>query len=108
MGTSLNQWAFGDTIKHDLDAGTSQVHQHGAGRGAGEPVFVGRSSGTAEDEGWILTTVYDATTDRSDIVILDAADISGAEVARIELPARIPHGFHGNWVRDSVTPPPAS
>ena len=108
VGNSLNQWAFGDTIKHDLDAGTSQVHQHGAGRGAGEPVFVGRSSGTAEDEGWILTTVYDATTDRSDIVILDAADISGAEVARIELPARIPHGFHGNWVRDSVTPPPAS
>lgn len=108
VGNSLNQWAFGDTIKHDLDAGTSQVHEHGAGRGAGEPVFVGRSSGTTEDEGWILTTVYDATTDRSDIVILDAADISGAEVARIELPARIPHGFHGNWVRDSVTPPPAS
>ena len=108
VGTSLNQWAFGDTIKHDLDAGTSQVHEHGAGRGAGEPVFVSRSGGTTEDEGWILTTVYDATTDRSDIVILDAADISGAEVARIELPARIPHGFHGNWVRDSVTPPPAS
>jgi len=108
VGNDLNQWAFGDTIKHDLDTGTSQVHEHGAGRGAGEPVFVSRSDGTTEDEGWILTTVYDATTDRSDIVILDAADISGAEVARIELPARIPHGFHGNWVRDSVTPPPTS
>lgn len=108
LGDSTNEWGFGDTIKHDLDAGTSRVHEHGAGRGAGEPVFVSRSDSTAEDDGWIMTTVYDATTDRSDIVILDAADISGVEVARIELPARIPHGFHGNWVRDSVTPPPAS
>lgn len=107
VGTGTEEWSFGETVKHDLDAGTSQVHEHGAGRGAGEPVFVSRSGSTAEDDGWILTTVYDATTDRSDIVILDAADISGAEVARIELPARIPHGFHGNWVRDSITPPPA-
>ena len=108
LGDSTNEWAFGGTIKHDLDAGTSQVHDHGAGRGAGEPVFVSRSGGTTEDDGWIMTTVYDATTDRSDVVILDASDISGAEVARIELPARIPHGFHGNWVRDTVTPPPTS
>ena len=106
IGTSAHEWSFGDTIKHDLDAGTSEVHQHGQGRGAGEPVFVSRSGASTEDDGWILTTVYDATTDRSDVVILDAADISGPEVARIELPARIPHGFHGNWVRDSVTPPP--
>jgi len=104
---SLDSWTFGDTIKHDFDAGTSQVHNHGAGRGAGEPVFVSRAGGTAEDDGWIMTVVYDAATDRSDVVILDAADITGPEVARIELPARVPHGFHGNWVRDSVTPPPS-
>jgi len=98
---------FGNTIKYDFDAGINEVHNHGAGRGAGEPVFVSRQGGTAEDDGWILATVYDKATDRSDVVILDAADIAGPEVARIELPARIPHGFHGNWVRDSVTPPPA-
>ena len=97
---------FGDTIKHDVQAGTSQVHDHGSGREAGEPVFVSRQGGTAEDDGWIMTVVYDATTDRSDLVILDATDVAGDEVARIELPVRIPHGFHGNWVRDSVTPPP--
>jgi len=106
VGESADEWAFGETIKYDFDAGTSQIHDHGPGRGAGEPVFVSRGGGTAEDDGWILTTVYDATTDRSDVVILDASDIAGPEIARIELPARIPHGFHGNWVRDSVTPPP--
>lgn len=106
VGSNPDQWAFGDTLKHDLDRGTSEVHHHGPGRGAGEPVFVSREGGTAEDDGWIIAPVYDATTDRSDIVILDAADLAGPEVARIELPTRIPHGFHGNWVRDSVTPPP--
>lgn len=107
LGDDSAAWAFGDTIKHDVVAGTNERHDHGPGRGAGEPVFIGRAGGTDEDDGWIITTVYDKTTDRSDVVILDAGDIAGAEVARIQLPVRIPHGFHGNWVRDSVTPPPA-
>jgi len=107
VGSSLDEWNFGGTLKHDVVAGTSEVHDHGPGRAAGEPVFVRREGSTAEDDGWILTVVYDATTDGSDVVILDAADISGPEVARIALPARVPYGFHGNWVRDTVTPPPA-
>lgn len=98
--------SFGDTLKHDFVSGTSTSHDHGPGREAGEPVFVSRSDGSAEDDGWLLTVVYDAAKDASDVVILDATDMS-TEVARIELPARVPHGFHGNWVRDTVTPPPA-
>lgn len=105
VGSSSDEWNFGDTIKHDVVNGTAEVHDHGHGRAAGEPVFVSREGSTAEDDGWILSVIYDATTDKSDVVILDAADISGSEVARIELPARVPYGFHGNWVRDSVTPP---
>ena len=106
LGTDLAPWIFGETLKHDLAAGTTEVHDHGVGRGAAEPVFVSREGATAEDDGWIMTLVYDATTDRSDLVILDAYDIAGPEVARVALPTRVPHGFHGNWVRDSVTPPP--
>ena len=96
---------FGNTIKFDLVAGTSQVHDHGPGRGAGEPVFVSRAGDSSEDGGWLLTMVYDASTDRSDLVILDAQDVAGPAVARVELPVRVPHGFHGNWVRDTITPP---
>ena len=40
-------------------------------------------------------------------MILDARDVAADPVATIELPVRIPNGFHGNWVRDTVTPPPA-
>ena len=105
VGTEIDEWNFDNTIKYDFDAGTSEEFDHGPGRGAGEPVFVSREGGTAEDDGWILTMVYDKPTDRSDLVILDARSMTEPEVARIQLPARVPHGFHGNWVRDSVTPP---
>ena len=40
------------TLKHDLVTGTSEVFDHGAGRAAGEPVFVSRPDATAEDDGW--------------------------------------------------------
>jgi carotenoid cleavage dioxygenase len=111
VGDSSSEWSFGDTIKYDFDAGTTTAHDHGAGRGGAEPVFVSRSGAaeedaTDEDDGWIMTVVYDAAEDRSDVVILDAQDIAADPVATIQLPARVPVGFHGNWVRDSVTPAP--
>ena len=105
VGPLGDTWELGDTIKYDFDAGTTTAFDHGPGRGAGEPVFVNREGGTAEDDGWLMTVVYDAAEDRSDVVILDAADMTSDPVATIQLPARVPIGFHGNWVRDSVTPP---
>lgn len=95
----------GATIKLDVENGTSEAHEYGPGRGGAEPVFVPRDGGTAEDDGWIMSVVYDATTDQSELCILDARDISGPEVARIQLPQRVPFGFHGNWVSDNSVPP---
>ncbi len=93
------------TYKIAVDTGETEVHDHGPGRGGAEPVFVARDGGTAEDDGWILVVVYDAGTDSSDLVILDAQDFAGNEVARIRLPQRVPDGFHGNWVSDASVPP---
>jgi carotenoid cleavage dioxygenase len=45
-----------------------------------------------------MTYVYDAATDRSDLVILDADDMAAPPVATVHLPARVPYGFHGNWL----------
>ena len=97
--------AFGQTYKTNVNTGEVQVHDHGEGRGGAEPLFIPREGAEAEDDGWIMVLVHDATTDGSDLVILDAQDISGAEVARISLPQRVPDGFHGNWVRDSSVAP---
>jgi carotenoid cleavage dioxygenase len=93
--------AHGPTVKNDLDAGTRQVHDYGPGRMSLEPVFVPRSADAAEDDGWVLSYVYDAGTDRSDVVILDAQDFAGDPVATVHLPARVPFGFHGSWVPDA-------
>ena len=90
----------GPAIKHDLTAGTSETHEYGPGRVTLEPVFVPRPGGTAEDDGWVMSYVYDAARDRSDVVILDAQDFGGDPVATIPLPVRVPLGFHGSWLPD--------
>jgi all-trans-8'-apo-beta-carotenal 15,15'-oxygenase len=61
-----------------------------------EPMFVPRPGATAEDDGWVLVVVYDASRHRSDVVILDAQDLH-REIARVSLKLHIPHGFHGHW-----------
>ena len=98
----------GPAIKHDLERQSSEVHDYGPGRVTAEPVFVPRPGAVAEDDGWILSYVYDAGRDRSDVVILDARDFGGDPVATIHLPVRVPYGFHGGWVPDGSPIPPVA
>jgi len=93
------------TVKHDLQTGERVELDHGPGRAAGEPVFVGREGATAEDDGWLLTFVHDLADGATDFVVLDAADLGRGPVARVPLPQRVPLGFHGNWVSDRAVPP---
>jgi carotenoid cleavage dioxygenase-like enzyme len=62
---------------------------------AGEPVFVPRPSGAAEDDGVLLSVVLDAARQTSFLLVLDAANLS--EIGRAEVPHHIPFGFHGNY-----------
>ena len=94
-------WIAGATLKVDHQSGAWTEHDHGAGRGGAEPIFVAREGSSAEDDGYLLVSVYDAATDKNDLVILDAANMAAAPLAKIHIPARIPDGFHGNWSRDS-------
>jgi carotenoid cleavage dioxygenase len=100
-----NENLHGATIKIDTKTGTSETHEYGFGRGGAEPVFVPKVDGTTEDAGWILTVVYDATDDTSELHVLDAENITAPAVAQISLPQRVPFGFHGNWVPDSSVAP---
>jgi 8'-apo-carotenoid 13,14-cleaving dioxygenase len=88
----------GALFKHDLEAGTRQVHDFGPGRHPGEFVFVPAREDAAEDEGWLIGLVIDMNDETSELVILNAADFEGEAQARIRIPHRIPPGFHGNWV----------
>jgi carotenoid cleavage dioxygenase len=100
FGVADHRLQFGGLLKHDLVAGTTVERDFGTGQSAGEAVFVPESQDAGEDEGWLLSLVYDAGRDRSDLVILDAADFGGPEVARVHLPQRVPYGFHGWWMTD--------
>ena len=61
-----------------------------------EPVMVPRPGGSAEDDGWVLTVVWNGARCASDLVILDAATME--ELATIALPLALPYGLHGSWV----------
>ncbi|MGL5850648.1 MAG: carotenoid oxygenase family protein [Phycicoccus sp.] len=83
------------------------THDLGPGRATMEPAVVPRQGATAEDDGWVLSVVHDATRDRAKLVMLDAADVAAAPLARVHLPQRVPFGFHGNWVDDAEVDDPS-
>jgi carotenoid cleavage dioxygenase-like enzyme len=87
-------------LKYDLRSGRVDEHDFGPGRVPGEGVFAPASGCAGEDEGWVMTYVYDASEDASDFVVLDAQRFSAPPVAVVRLPQRVPYGFHGSWVPD--------
>jgi len=96
-GVGLEHMAL---VKYDQAKASSEIHDFGAGREPGEPVFVPRTADAAEDDGWVMTYVYDAARDTSDFVVLAASDFTAPPVATVPLPQRVPFGFHGSWIPD--------
>jgi carotenoid cleavage dioxygenase len=89
-------------VRHDFERGTSVERSFAPGAGLGEAVFVPRAADAAEDDGWLLVLAYSPTSGTSALHILNAADPTGEAQAIVELPQRVPAGFHGNWVPDQV------
>jgi carotenoid cleavage dioxygenase-like enzyme len=93
----------GSLVRYDLDRGMAEQHRFGTDQNPGAPgeaVFVPAGSGADELAGWYIAYVYDPVRNGSDLVIIDASDFEGKPVARVQLPQRVPHGFHGNWIAD--------
>lgn len=91
---------FGGLYKHDVVTGRSEFVDFGRGRATTEVQFVPRTPDAAEDDGWLLSYVYDAATDRSEVAVLHAQDLSAGPVATVGLPQRVTWGFHSNWLPD--------
>jgi carotenoid cleavage dioxygenase-like enzyme len=90
----------GSLVRYDLERNTAEEHRFGADATPGEAVFAPAAGQSDESAGWYLTYAYDPARDGSDLVIIDASDFDGTPVARVRLPRRVPHGFHGNWIAD--------
>ena len=73
---------------------------------AQECSFVPRKHGISEDDGWLVTYVFDESqlddkaeapsNSKSELWVIDAKEMKDV-VARIVLPQRVPYGMHGNW-----------
>jgi len=81
-------------VKLDASTGAAQVWRE-AGTYPGEPVFVPRPDGAAQDDGVVLSVVLDPADERSFLLVLDASSFD--ERARAEVPHAIPFGFHGQF-----------
>ncbi|KAL1535053.1 Dixin [Salvia divinorum] len=74
----------------------------GPGRFGSEAVFVPREPGTAseEDDGYLIFFVHDENTGKSAVNVIDAKTMSPDPVAVVELPRRVPYGFHAFFVNE--------
>ncbi len=62
-----------------------------------EPMFVPRPGSSIEDDGWLILPLYIAEEHISNLLVLNASDLS--TVCRARLPHHQPQGYHGSWVQ---------
>jgi carotenoid cleavage dioxygenase-like enzyme len=92
---------FKGIMKTDFQSGATQLHEYGPGRSSGEAIYIPAEGADPNgDEGWVMSYVHDDATNKSSFVVLDASDMTKPEIARVELPQRVPFGFHGSWMAD--------
>ncbi len=84
-------------LKLDLHTQERQLWSFAPQGYVSEPIFVPQPNALREDEGWILTMVYDSSRHRSQVAILDGRDLDRGPIAVLHLKHHIPYGLHGSW-----------
>lgn len=93
---------FTGLVKYDNDTGTSWQWDYGQGVYGSEATFApkpGANRDSVEDDGYVITIVTDSNSWKSECLVFDAQDIEQGPVCRVQLPHRVPFGFHANWAR---------
>jgi 9-cis-epoxycarotenoid dioxygenase len=87
--------------KVDLSTGEVEKHIYGDHKYGGEPLFLPRNSGNSEfeDDGYILSFVHNEKTSNSELQIVNASTLEMEAI--IELPSRVPYGFHGTFINSA-------
>jgi carotenoid cleavage dioxygenase len=97
LAGSLHKYDFGST---GTGTASKDVHHFPAGHEPGEAVFVPADGAGNEDDGYMMTYVYQPETDTSYLAILDASNFAADPIAEIHVPRRIVAGFHTSWIPD--------
>ncbi len=90
--------ALSGVVHVDGQGSRLEKYQLTPGDTLSEPVFVARRPDAAEADGWLLSVVWRAGENRSDLAVFNATDVEAGPVALVHLGHRVPDGFHGNWV----------
>lgn len=89
---------FHSLVKYDHDNGSRVQHDYGDGFLGSEAPFAGRVGGSEEDDGYVVTIVTRTADLRSQFWIYRAQDIAAGPICKLDLPSRVPSGFHAKWV----------
>jgi len=91
-------------LKIDQVSGERQIWSAAPDGFVSEPIFVQKPNAVNEDDGWLLTLIYNSAYHRSDLVILDARNLHQDPVACLHLKHHVPYGLHGNFTHQVFTP----
>ncbi len=83
-------------VRVDMRTGARDEHRCPPGQFPSEAVLAPRSD--REDDGWLVSLIYDSNTDESHFAVFDAARLADGPLARAYLGQHVPLSFHGAWV----------
>jgi carotenoid cleavage dioxygenase-like enzyme len=89
---------FDGVIKYDLHKDSSQTFEYPKGWFGGEVCFAPKTHAKHEDDGYLTTFVTNEASGESELYIFEAAHFDRKPIARIQLPQRVPTGYHSWWV----------
>ena len=90
--------------RYDADTGKSTLWMPEDFQFCGEPMYASRSgadmSQAAEDDGYILSVLFDGHLEQSELLVFAASQIEQGPITRIPLGFAIPHGLFGVFTAD--------
>ena len=99
MAQTFEHPHFTGIVKHNTDTGEAQTWSGGPGYWYSESPFGPRDNAQAEDDGYVVSFVWNGGDRRTELQVFDATDIPRGPVARVIVPQRVPAGFHATWMQ---------
>jgi len=91
---SIDYWRQ-TLVKKDLENSKNDKTWSRASHYPGEIFFIPNPDGVMEDDGVVVSVVYDGEKKQSYLLLLDGKSFE--EINRSYLPFKIPFSFHGTW-----------
>ena len=90
--------------RYDAETGKTVSWMPEAHQFCGEPQYAAKTGGegksTDEDDGYILSVLFDGKSEQSELIVLSAREIENGPIARVPLGFAVPHGAFGVFTDD--------